>query len=120
MNGAWTDVQNWLDLLDHVWIGLVLIAVAAVPSWFAARNHDGIKQIKDQVVNGHKDPMRSDLDKVITTIADLDNKVDSIAHSITSIREELVVEETRRRTGISDLRDDIDRRLDELRRKFRG
>ena len=28
MNGAWTDVENFLDILDHVWIGIVMIVVS--------------------------------------------------------------------------------------------
>jgi len=68
VNGEWTDVENWLDLLDHIWIGIVLIAAAAVPSFFAARNHKGIKKVQDQVVNGHTTPMRADLDGLRETL----------------------------------------------------
>lgn len=115
---AWTDVQNWLDLLDHIWIGLVLIAVAAVPALMSARNHTGIKKIQDQVVNGHKEPLRNDLDKVIKAISDQSDKVDFISHSLTSLREELLQEEIRRRAGISELRDDFDRKFTQMARRF--
>ena len=115
---AWTDVQNWLDLLDHIWIGLVLIAVAAVPSFMSARNHAGIKKIQDQVVNGHEEPLRNDLDKVIKALSDQSEKVDSISHGLTSLREELIQEEIRRRSGITELRDDFDRKLSQITRRF--
>ena len=104
MTGEWTDVQNWLDLIDHFWIGFVLIAVAAVPSWFAAKNGKGIQKIQDQVVNGHKSPMRSDLDLVI-------EKLDTL-------REELSEEENRRREGIRELREELDRKFSDLLQRF--
>ena len=110
----WTDAQTWLDLIDHIWIGLVLIAVAAVPALMSARNHSGIKKIQDQVVNGHTEPMRNDLDKVIKAISDQSTKVDSISHSLTSLREELLQEEIRRRSGITELREDFDRKFTQL------
>lgn len=112
MNGAWTDAQTWLDILDHVWIGLVLIAVAVVPSWMAAKNGKGIKKISEQVVNGHTDPLRSDLDKVIAT-------VESIDHGLHSLREELIHEETRRRSAIRELREDFDRRFIDMAQHFK-
>jgi len=104
MNPNWTDAENWLDLIDHLWIGLVLIAVAAVPSYFAARNHQTIKKIEGQVVNGHKDapPLRADLDKAITAI-------ESLAHDVHGLRTDLAMEEDRRRQQIDELRKDVDR-----------
>lgn len=118
MNGAWTDVQNWLDLLDHIWIGLVLIAAASVPAFISARTHRGIKSIKDQVVNGHTEPLRSDLDRVIAALKDMGGKVDGISHGVSSLREELVVEETRRRASVQELREDFDRKMGELVNRF--
>lgn len=114
----WTDVENLLDLIDHIWIGLVLIAVAAVPALLSARNHSGIKKIQDQVVNGHKEPLRNDLDKVIKALEENSHKVDAISHGLTNLREELIQEEGRRRSGIQELRDDFDRRLDNLSERF--
>lgn len=111
MNGSWTDVQDWLDLLDHIWIGIVLIAVAGVPSYFAARNGKEIKKVTDQVVNGHKSPMRSDLDKVIASI-------EQMSQSINSLRDELLDEEARRKEGIRELRVELDRKFSDLLQRF--
>lgn len=116
---TWTDVQNWLDLVDHLWIGIVLIAAAAIPAIISARNHKGIKNIQHQVVNGHKDPLRSDLDKVITALNDMSHKVDSISHGVTSLREELLHEESRRRSSVAELRDDFDRKMAQVLERFR-
>lgn len=107
MNGAWTDVQNWLDFLDHIWIGLVMFAVAAVPSYFAAKNGKEIKKVTDQVVNGHKSPMRSDLDKVIASL-------EQMSHSLHSLRDELLDEETRRKESVRELRVELDRKFSDL------
>lgn len=115
----WSDAQNWIDILDHVWIGLVAICVAGIPAYFSARNHQGIKKIQDQVVNGHKSPMRLDLDRVIETLAEMGGKVDIISHGVTNLREELMQEETRRRTSIQELRDDFDRKISQVLDRFR-
>lgn len=112
----WTDVENFLDLIDHIWIGFVLIACAAVPAFFSARNHQGIKKIQDQVVNGHKDapPLRQDLDKVIEKLSETSDKVDSIGRSVDGLRAEISREELARRESDRELRDDIDRRFSEV------
>lgn len=111
MNGTWTDVQNWLDLIDHIWIGFVLIAVAGVPSYFAAKNGKEIKKVTDQVVNGHKSPMRSDLDKVI-------EKLEQMSETIHSLRDELMDEETRRKESVRELRVELDRKFSDLLQRF--
>lgn len=118
MNTTWTDAQNWIDIIDHIWIGLVLIAVAGIPSYFAAQNGKGIKKISDQVVNGHPDPMRSDLDKVITKLSETSDKVDQISRDITELRIELSHEEGRREISDRELRDDFDRKFMDFFQRF--
>lgn len=118
MNAQWTDAQNWLDLLDHIWIGLVLIAVAAVPSYFAARNHKGIKNISEQVVNGHPDPMRMDLDKVISKLDETSEKVNDIARDLTDLRVDLGQEEGRREVSDRELRDEFDKKFFDFFQRF--
>jgi len=113
-----SNVDSWMDVVSNVWVGLVLISVAVIPSIISARNHKGIKKIQDQVVNGHKDPLRSDLDKVIKSLSDTSDKVDSISHGFTSLREELIQEEIRRRAGIKELREDFDRKFADLSQRF--
>jgi septal ring factor EnvC (AmiA/AmiB activator) len=92
----WTDVQNLLDLVDHVWIGLVLIAVAAVPSFFAARNHSEIKKVsKDtarldrSISNGHSYPLRQDVDEIRQTLDGIRSDLKEVKSDVTDIRSEL-------------------------------
>lgn len=102
MNGQWTDVENLLDLLDHVWIGIVLIVTAAVPSWLAARNHKTLQTVKSNVVNGHTVPMRADLDKALSAI-------EALAHDVNGLRQDVAMEEDRRRQQINELREEVER-----------
>jgi hypothetical protein len=98
----WYDAENWLDILDHAWYGLVLLGMAAIPSWISLRNHRSITDIKDQVVNGHKEPLRADLDKALAAI-------ESLARDVRGIRTDLATEEDRRRKQINELREDVER-----------
>ena len=104
------DVDSWMDLIANLWIGFVVILVAAIPGYMAARkNHKGIKEIKEQVVNGHTEPMRTDLDRVIVAI-------DNLAKDVTGLRRDLADEEERRRDHIAELRDEVNRKLGAIKR----
>lgn len=107
----WTDVQNWLDFLDHVWIGIVLIACTAIPGILSARTNRGVKRLQEQVVNGHKDPLRKDLDGVIASLS-------QISHSITDLSHQISAEEEQRRLGIRELREDFDRKFTDMLQRF--
>jgi uncharacterized protein (UPF0264 family) len=96
--------DSWLDILDHVWVGLVLLGVAAIPSMFAARNHKGIQEVKAQVKNAHSTNLRDDIDRAISA-------VEALGHDVRGIRTDLASEEDRRRQQIRELRDDVERRL---------
>ena len=100
----WANPENWLDLIAYGWYGIVLIAIAAVPSWLAARNHKTLQDVKSNVINGHATPMRADLDKALTAI-------EALAHDVRGIRQDLASEEDRRRVQINELRDDVERHL---------
>lgn len=102
MNPNWAEVENLLDLVNNVWIGLVVIGAAAVPSWFAARNHKSIRAIRDNVQNGHTVPMRQDLDRALAAI-------EALAQDITHLRKDLALEQASRANQVDDLRGDIDR-----------
>jgi hypothetical protein len=103
MTPQWLEVDNWLDLVGNAWIGLVLIAVAAVPSALAARNHKTLQAVKGSVINNHKVPMREDLDR-------LGEAIELIAEDVRGLRKDLMAEEQHRRLQISDLRDDLNHR----------
>lgn len=107
-----------MDIISNLWIGLVLIAVAAVPSVLSAKNQRGIKTIQNQVVNGHKDPLRVDLDRAIKSINELSGKLDSLSNGLSNLRDELIHEESRRRASVQELRDDFDRKLDSFVDRF--
>ena len=96
--------DSWLDILDHIWVGLVLLGVAAVPSFFSARNHKDIQEVKNQVKNAHTTNLRDDIDRAI-------NAVETLGHDVRGIRTDLAAEEDRRRQQIRELRDDVERRL---------
>lgn len=115
------NVDHWMDLLSNLWVGIVLIAVAAVPAFISAKNSRGIKSIQNQVVNGHKDApnLREDLDKVISCLAENSVKVDLISNGLNGLRDELMYEEERRRSSIVELRSDLDRRLDVLAQRIK-
>lgn len=113
----WYDPTDWVDLIDHAWYGLVLIMVAALPSYLAAKNHSAIKKVGEktdavvgQVVNGHADqpPLRADIDRANMAI-------EAIANEVRGLRSDLAAEEDRRRKQIAELRDDIDRRIPDRR-----
>lgn len=105
----WYDAQNWLDILDHVWYGLVLISVAAVPAYFARKNHQAIETVNRKadtlvgnVQNGHTEPLRADLDRALVAI-------EALAHDVRGIRSDLALEEDRRRRDVADLENRIGR-----------
>lgn len=89
MNFNWTDAKDVLDIVDHALIGLVLIAVTAIPSWFSARNHKQIKKVQDQVVNGHTTRMRDDLDAISSAIEEIRSGMQIVKSDVVDIREEL-------------------------------
>ena len=110
----WQEVNSTLDLLANVWIGLVLIAVAAIPSWLTHRSHKTIRDIKDQVVNSHPSTnLRDDLDRAIAAI---EHMAEEIRADVRALKQDLMAEEDHRRLQIADLREEIERRTGKNRR----
>ena len=101
MNIDWYDPQGWLDLLDHAWYGLVLIAVAAIPSWLSIRTNRSLREVSDSV-NNRPTALRDDLDRVIKA-------VEALAHDVRGIRTDLQLEEDRRRRDVAELENRIGR-----------
>lgn len=99
------DPENWIDVVTILAVALI----AAVPSWLAARNHKVVKDIKDQVVNGHEQPMRFDLDRAIDAI-------NALGDDLRRLRKDLMAEEDHRRLQIADLREELDHRTGKHRR----
>lgn len=69
------NVDDWLDILGLVIVGLVIVAAATLPVIFTRRD---VGAVKEQVVNGHLEPMRTDLDRVLTKLDNLAGKVGKI------------------------------------------
>lgn len=110
MNG-WFNPDNWLDLASQILLILGGLAIAIVPSWFAARAHKTSVAVLSETRNGHSTPMRADLDRVIDAI-------DRLSHDVTAIRRDLADEEDRRRSHVTELRDEMQRKVDDLHKKF--
>jgi len=105
------DASNLLDVFDHLIVIIGAIVLAAVPSFFAARNHKSIQEVKAQgdrtlaqVQNAHTTNLRDDVDRAI-------NAVEQLAHDFRGLRTDLATEEDRRRQQIAELRDDVERQL---------
>lgn len=94
------DPDSWMDVFTI--LAAVLMA-AAIPSWFAARNHRSLNEVKNQVKNAHSTNLRDDLDRAI-------NGVEALSVDVRGLRHDLALEEERRRKQISELREEIDRR----------
>lgn len=106
----WLEVDSYLDLIANAWIGLVLIAVAAVPSWYARRNHNTLTDVKNQVINGHTATnLRDDIDRCI-------HALENLGHDVRALRADLMHEEDRRRSAIEELYDELDHRTGKHRR----
>ena len=106
----WYDAQNWLDLVDHAWYGLVLIAVAAVPAYFARKNHEAIQAVNRKadtlvgnVQNGHTEPLRADVDRAIAGI-------EALSHDVRGLRQDMAATDDQRRQQITELRSEIEHR----------
>ena len=113
MNG-WFNPDNWIDLVSQILLILGGIAIAVVPAWFSARTHKSIKTetrvIRDQLVNGHTSPMRSDLDRCLQAI-------EALAHDVRNLRTDISDEQSLRREVIAELRDDFNRKLGTINRR---
>ena len=100
---GWYNPDNWVDLIDHLMLALAGIGAVAIPSWFAARNHKTIRQVRDQVVNSHPDRnLRDDLDRCLAAI-------EAIGQDIHALRGDLLAERDSRKAQVEDLRFDVDR-----------
>lgn len=109
----WLEVDSWIDLLGNLWIGLVLVAVAAVPSFLAHRTGRDVKQVRQQVENQHATNLRDDVDRAI-------HGIEALATDLRGLRQDLAAEEARRREHIDELRDEVNRKLDGIRSRRRG
>jgi len=101
MNG-WFNPENWLDIFSQVILVIGVLAAAAAPALITARSRRDIRDVKEQVTNGHTSPMRLDLDRVLL-------RLDEISEGLSNLRKELLHEESRRRDSVQDLHVDLER-----------
>ncbi len=97
----WLEVNDWYDLAANAWIGLVLIAVAVVPSWLSLRNHRSLKEVSDSV-NNRPTALRTDVDEIRETLS-------AIREDIISLRGDLLNERQARSSQVDDLYSAVDR-----------
>lgn len=110
MNG-WFNPDNWLDLASQVLLIMGGLSIAIIPSWFASKANKTSQAVLLETRNGHTTPMRADLDRVIDAI-------DRLSHDVSAIRRDLADEEDRRRDHVTELRDELHRKVNDLHRKF--
>jgi hypothetical protein len=110
----WPNPDSWMDVAAYFLTAVFILLVTVIP----LRNGKVIKDIKNQVVNGHTSPLRADLDKAIEAINLLKDDVASFRHAITrdvdGLRVALADEEDRRRDNISEIRKRYDRRIETI------
>jgi predicted nucleic acid-binding Zn-ribbon protein len=122
MNG-WFNPDSWMDVWSQFLLILGALSIAIAPSWFSARKtHKDLRDVKDQVKNGHTNTnLRDDLDRVLERLEELSRHVTEISRGFSALKSELIDEEIHRRESVKELRSDlrdgmshIDVRLTEL------
>lgn len=102
MNG-WFNPDSWMDVISQILLLVGAFGLAIIPSWYST--HKSLKKVTDQVVNGHganHPNLREDLDRAIAAI-------ESLAHDIGALRQDLHIERDARKSQVDDLRSDVDR-----------
>lgn len=99
--------DSWADVITIVIVTLIV----AGPTWIAARTqqkihevHQTVAVVKEQVVNGHTSPLRSDVDEMRTALSSLR---DEVRGGFSSLRADLAEERSVRRDGDVQLREEI-------------
>lgn len=110
MNG-WFNPDDALDLISQALLVIGGLAIAVIPSWFAAKANSTAQKLDRSISNGHTGPLRADIDRVLESI-------DRLSHDVSAIRRDLADEETRRRSHVAELREELHRKVDDLHRRF--
>ncbi len=119
------DAQTWMDVVDHGLVALAAVLVAAIPSWFAARNHKVMRSVDrktDAIVgnvqNGHPEPLRADIDRLASAFERIEGKIDRLESQMVEAREDGAAEKTLRRAENRELREDMDARFRALNQRM--
>ena len=106
------NIPDLPDDLARDWYGLAtwaLIVIGAVTLVYLVK-------IKNQVVNGHKTPMRSDIDGLADTLEENTRQVLALSGEVIGLAGEVRAEAIERRADVEDL----SVKLDELRKALPG
>lgn len=114
----WFNPDSWMDVVDHILLIIGVAITIALPTWITAKAGKNIKEVKEQVTNGHTSPMRLDLDRVLQRLEELSHFVHEIQRGVSGLRSEIVDEGVSRRESVRQLREDLDRKLSELEDKI--
>lgn len=107
------------DDVAHDWYGLATWALIVVGFVICTvliyRIKQGVDETNKQVVkNGHKDPLRTDVDRIIAQQTEILAKLDNHGEQLGDMRDEVLVERRERREDVADLRKDFTRKLSDL------
>jgi len=99
--------DSWSDVVTII----IVTAIVAGPTWLTARANRAIKDVhqqvsvvREQVVNGHTSPLRSDVDDMRTAVSSLR---DEVRGGFASVRADLAEERSARRDGDMSLCEEI-------------
>ncbi len=99
--------DSWSDVVTII----IVTAIVAGPTWLTARANRAIKDVhqqvlvvREQVVNGHTSPLRSDVDEMRTAVSSLR---DEVRGGFSLLRADLAEERSVRRDGDVQLREEI-------------
>jgi predicted RNase H-like nuclease (RuvC/YqgF family) len=108
MNG-WFNPDSWMDVWSQFLLIVGALSIAIAPSWFSARKtHRDLRDVKDQVKNGHTNTnLRDDVDRVLERLEELSRHVMEISRGFSGLKSELIDEEIRRRESVKELRGDL-------------
>ena len=99
--------DSWSDVVTII----IVTAIVAGPTWLTARAnraikgvHQQVSVVREQVVNGHTSPLRSDVDDMRTAVSSLR---DEVRGGFSSLRADLAEERSARRDGDMSLCEEI-------------
>ena len=113
MNG-WFNPDSWMDVLDHLLLVMGVLLTVTVPTIISARSNKNIREVKEQVTNGHTSPMRLDLDRVLNRLEEMSVFILEVQRGVSGLRAELLDEEGLRRESVREVRSNMERNRNEI------
>ena len=111
-------VPDLPDDVAHDWFGLgtwaLIVFGFVVCAVLIYRIKQGVDETNKQVKNGHRDPLRTDVDRIIAQQTEILTKLDDHGSQLGDMRDEVRVERRERREDVADLRKDFTRKLSDL------